>query len=396
MKIANGEQAALFKENEDLYKRMNKSIERKIAGRDQEIKNIDQVYDKKIEAAKSEGEKEFLQSLDRNQQLIIGESNNFEEKIKNYQEQLAKTRETVVREEAALKGGYKEKLSLAKKELEDNFQTDYFDMQADREQIQASTRDAVKEITTKSKSDKIQMEGNAQFEINALSSEFNQKATASERDFRTKLDQDVKLHTAEISQQKEDLKKLMAIDGDKNKRISSEQNRVNKEQLDYQDKHQTDVLAQKEKDFKIRYENITKNYNSVLKELSDKLEADVKKVVEKTTNDKKVIDERSNDHFYNVDKLNPKFTEDEKTVTVSIPVASYEKENLHLSTQGRSIKLTLARKYNDTLNDEDGSVNKSTRSELYSKELTTKDLLNPNHITQAYADGVLSFKINKA
>jgi hypothetical protein len=396
VKVANGEQAALFKENEDLYKRMNKSIERKIAGRDLEIKNIDQVYDKKIEAAKNEGEKEYLQSLDRNQQLIIGESNNFEEKIKNYQEQLAKTRETVVREEAALKGGHKEKINLAKKELEENFQSEYFDMQADREQIQSSTRDAVKEISTNSKSAKLKMEDNAQFEINALSSEFNQKATDSESAFRAKLEQDVRMHNAEISQQKEDLKKLMTLDGEKNKRLGTEKNRVNKEQLDYQDKHQQDVLAQKEKDFKVRYENIVKNYNSVLKELSDKLEADVKKVVEKTTNDKKIIEERSSDHFYNVDRLNPKITEDEKTVTVSIPVTAYEKENMHLSTQGRSIKLTLTRKYNDTLNDEDGSINRSTRSELYSKELSTKDLLSPNNVTQAYVDGVLSFKIHKA
>jgi hypothetical protein len=396
VKVANGEQAALFKENEDLYKRMNKSIERKIAGKEQEIKDVGVIYDKKIDLAKEEGEKELLQGLERNQQRIIGESNNFEEKIKSYQEQLNKTRDTVVREEQALKGGQKEKLGQMKNELEKNFQNDYFEMQADREQIQSSTRDAVKEIATRSKSEKLQMEGNAQFEINALSSEFNQKATDSERDFRTKLDQDVRLHNAEVAQQKDELKKLMNVDIEKNKRLSSEQNRVGKEQINYQEKHQQDILAQREKDFKVRYETIVKDYNTILKDLSDKLEADVKKVVEKTSNEKKIIDSRSSDPFYTVDKLNPTLTEDEKSVTVSIPVASYEKENVHLSSQGRSIKLSLSRKYNESLNGEDGSINKSTRSELYSKELTTKDLLSSNNVTQAYIDGVLSFKINKA
>lgn len=396
MKVPNSEQMTRFQEQEDLYKRMNKSIERKIANKEQEIKNVGVLYDKKIEEAKGEGEKEFIQSLDRNQQRILGESNNIEEKILGYQDQLKKTRETVEREELNLKGSHKDKVKAVKDQLEENFQAEFFDLQADREHIQSSTRDAVKELATKSKSEKMQMESNAQFQINALSSEFNQKAADSERDFRTKLDVDVRLHNAEVSQQKDELKKLMSGDMEKNKRLSSEQNRVNKEQLDFQEKHQQDMLSQREKDFKVRYDKIVTEYNSILKDLSDKLDIDIKKIVEKTASDKKIIESRSSDPFYNVDKLNPKLVEDEKSVTVSVPVAEYEKENIHLSAQGRLIKMTLSRKYNDTLNGEDGSINRSTRSELYSKELKTRDLLNSNNVTQSYRDGVLTFKIFKA
>lgn len=397
MKVApNSEQGTLFKENEDLYKRMNKSIERKIVGKEQEIKDLDGLYKKKVEQAKNEGENEYMQSLDRNQQRILGESNVFEEKIKGYEERLKKTHDTVALEEAALKGSQKDKIGILKTELENNFQDQYAGLQEERREIQSSTQNAVKEIATKSKSEKIQMESNAQFEINALASGFNQKSADSEKDFRTKLDQDVRLHNSEVAQQKDELKKLMDTDIQKNKRLSNESNRVAQDQLTYQSKHQEEILKQRDQDFKVRYERIVQDHNNVLKELSTHLEADVKKIVDKNSADKKIIEDRVADPFYRVDKLMPKMVEDVKSVVVSVPVADYEKENVHLSTQGRTIKITLSRRYSDNLNDQDGSINRSTRSELYSKEFKTIDLLSPKDITQSYNDGILSFKIKKA
>jgi len=171
---------------------------------------------------------------------------------------------------------------------------------------------------------------------------------------------------------------------------------VKKGKLDYQEMHQKDMLSQREKDFKVRYENMVKEHDTILKNLSAKFEEDARKITASTSTDKKILSGRSEDPFYKVDKLSPKVVEGLKTVTVAVPVAEYEKENVHLSTQGRSIKITLSRKYTDSLNAEDGSLNRSTRSELFSKELTTADLLSPKNITQSYEDGVLSFKINKA
>lgn len=396
MKVAQGDNAIAFKENEDLYKRMNKSIEKKIASKEQEIQNLDTLYDKKIAMARTEGENQYQQSIDRNTQRMISDSGVYEEKIKSYQDKLKQVQDTVAKEEITLKTSEKQKLADLKNQLEENFQEQYNNTQENQREIAESTQAAVKEITAKSKSEKTLLEGNAQFEINALSSSFNQKAADGERDFRSKLDNDVRLHNAEINQQKDELKKLMVMDAEKNKRLSNEQNRVNKDQLTYQETHQKDMLSQRDKDFKVRYENMVKEHETILKNLSAKFEADAQKITASTSTDKKILGDRAADPFYRVDKLNPKVAEDLKTVSVSVPVAEYEKENIHLSTQGRSIKITLSRKYTDTLNAEDGSVNRSTRSELFSKELNTTDLLSPKNITQHYSDGVLTFKINKA
>lgn len=396
MKVGTGDQAIAYKENEDLYKRMNKSIEKKIESKEKEIQNLNSLYDKKISQARIEGEDQFIQSLDRNHQRMVSESGVFEDKIKSYQDKLKQVQDTVAREELTLKTSEKQKQNDLKTQLEENFQEQYSITQDNQKAIADATQASVKEIATKSKAEKILLEGNAQYEINALASEFNNKAANSEKEFRSKLDNDIRLHTAEVNTQQEELKKLMTMDAEKNKRLSNELNRVNKGQLDYQENHQKDMLSQRDKDFKIRYENMVKEHDTVLKNLSAKFEEDAKRITGKTSTDKKIMSSRSEDPFYRVDKLNPTLVEELKTVTVSVPVAEYEKENVHLSTQGRSIKITLSRKYNDSLNAEDGSVNRSTRSELFSKEFATKDLLSPKDITQSFEDGVLSFKIKKA
>lgn len=396
MKIATSPEALAFKENEDVYKRMNKSIERKIVNKEQEIKNLDSLYDKKIEMARLDGEDQYVQALDRNNQKLVNDSGEYESKIKAYQDKLKQVQNTVSKEELNLKTSEKAKLDELKTSLEENFQEQYNNTVENQRAITDATQASVKEITAKSKSEKTIMENNAQFEINALSSGFNQKAADSEKDFRSKLDSDVRLHNAEINMQKDELKKLMTLDGEKNKRLNDELNRVNTEQLNFQELHQKDMLAQREKDFKVRYENMVKEHDTVLKSISAKFEADAQKVTASTSSDKKILGDKASDPFYRVETLKPKLKEDLKTVTVSMPVAEYEKENIHLSAQGRSIKITLSRKFTDTLNTEDGSMNRSTRSELFSKELNATDLLSSKNITQHYSDGILSFKINKA
>ncbi|AUN98206.1 hypothetical protein C0V70_08825 [Bacteriovorax stolpii] len=397
MKIpANSEMAQRFKDNEDLLKRMNHGLEKKIASKEQEIKQVDELYDKKLVAAKTEGEREYIQGLERNNQRLVGETKNYEEKMQGYKDQLKKAQDTVEKEQEALKGSHRDKLADLKDQMETNYQDQYLSSEESQREIQSSTQDAVKEIATKSKIEKMAMESNAQYEINALSSEFNQKAATGERNFREKLDNDVRLHNMEVERQKSELKKMMTMDAEKNKRLSDEKNRVHKDQLSFQDKHQQEMLKQRESDFKVRYERMVKEHDEILNHLKTTFAADVKKMVDQTSSEKKQISDKVADPFYRVDKLNPSMVEDLETVTISLPVADHEKENVHLSTQGRNIKITLSRKYSDSTNGEDGSMNRSTRSELFSKEFNAKDLLSPKHITQNYQDGVLTFKIKKA
>lgn len=396
MKIANSEHAQVVKENEEILKRMNKGLERKIATKEQEIKQVNSLYDKKIEQAKIDGEADLSQGLDENQQRLIGESNLFEEKIKSYQDRLKKAQETVTTQETALKNGHQTRVENMKTQMEENFQDQFANTQEKTRGIQATTQDVIKEISAKSNIERNAIESNSQYQISALSSDLNTKSTNIEKDYRSKLDSDIKLHNAEVARQRDELKNVMLVEAQKNKRLNDEKIRVSQDQLTYQDKYQQELLKQRDTDFKIRYENAVKEHESILKDISTRLEVDVKKMIEKTTSEKKISENRVEDPFYRVETLNPKMTEDLKTVTIALPIAEYEKENVHLSTQGRLIKMTLSRKFTDNMTAQDGSLNKSTRGELYSKEFKTTDLLSSKEITQSFENGVLTFKIKKA
>ncbi len=396
MKVANSEQAQKLKDNEDLLKRMNKGLERKIANKEQEIKNVDALYDKKIEHAKIGGEEDFVSSIDRNQQRIVSESVQFEDKIKGYQDRLKKAREAVDLEETSVKTGHMARIEDMKTENEQNYQDQFFNTTVASEEMQNSTKDALQDISAKSRLERSALESKASYEVNALTTDLNDKNVNIEKTFRDKLVNDIRVHTAEVNRQREELKNVMQVEADKNKRLSTEKARVNTEQLSYQDKHQLEMLKQRDADFKVRYQNMVKEHETILKDIASRLDADVKKMVENTSVEKNTLKARENDPFYRVETLNPKMTEDLKTVTVAIPVSEFEKENVHLSAQGRNIKITLSRKYNESLTEKDGSLNKSTRSELFSKSMNSVDLLSPKDIVQNYSDGVLTFKINKA
>lgn len=81
----------------------------------------------------------------------------------------------------------------------------------------------------------------------------------------------------------------MAQDAEKNKRLSNELNRVNKGQLDFQEAHQKDMLSQREKDFKVRYENMVKEHDTILKTLSAKFQEDANKIATTNSTDKKIL-----------------------------------------------------------------------------------------------------------
>jgi HSP20 family molecular chaperone IbpA len=385
-----------LKSNEDLLKRMNRGLEKKIANKEVEIQKVGEMYDKKIELAKIEGEDQYIQSLEKNQQRIVGDSKQFEDKIQSYRDQLAKVQQTVENEKGILKNNHKTNLDSMKTQLDDNFQEQMTNSIEGQREIVSSTQNSVKELATRSKSEKLTAENQAQYEINALTAGFDQKAISTEKEFRNQMENDVRMHTLELTRQRDDLKKIMSTDTEKHKRLEQETVRIQKDQLSYLDKHQQSMIKQRQDDFKVRYEKMVAEHDKILKDLSQHFTADVKKMAEQTASEKVILGKRVDDQFYRIDKLNATMVDAPKEVIVKVPVPEYEKENVHLSTQGRNIKITLARKFSDNITSIEGNIDRSTRSELYSKELNTIDLLSPKNIVQNYQDGVLTFKIPKA
>lgn len=379
----------------DYSKKLDSKLRDQTVKKETEIENLKKIYEKKIDATKIEGEDRYINSIKRNDDLLVGSSKDFEEKLNNYKENLQKTQKSIAQEENALRSDHSQKMESFKDQFQSNMHEQFQNASNNQEEVHTQTQNSLQTITDKARAEKNHLESSTRAEINALSSDYNQKGISTEREYRATLDNDLLSHQADINLQRTELKKVMDKTTEQNKRLETEKIQVQTAELNYLDNHQKDVLSQKQSDFKVRYENLVKEHESLLSELKTHFEADVKKMVEKNAGQKRIIANRADDQFYRVETLNPNITETEKEYRVSLAVPEHEKENVHLSVHGRGVKITLTRKFTDSVEDKDGSTNKSTRNELYSKEFPSKDILNSKLVVQKYENGVLTYKIQK-
>lgn len=361
-----------------------------------EIEHVKDIYDKRIEAAKTIGEEHYADALKKNDEREISANKDYEEKLNNYKKNLDNTQKSIAEEELALKNIHADKMKNTKEQYLGSIYDEYQKGKENQESTHEQVQNSVQMNADKARTERSRLEAKSRNELNFLAQDYNQKGVSEERNFRARLEADVLAHQEEVRIQKSELKKVMDKESEQNKRLEGEKVKSQKAELSYLDNHQKDVLAQKQADFKVRYENMVKEHDAVLTELKTHLDSDIKKMIEQSSTQKKTISSKSEDQFYRVETLNPNITETQKELVISLKVPEFEKENVHLSVHGREVKMTLSRKYAETLESEDGSTNKSSKNELFSKEFSSNDILNPKLISQKYENGLLSFKIQKA
>lgn len=379
----------------DYSKKLDTKLRNQTIKKEAEIENVKQIYDKKIESAKIEGDNRYIESLKRNDNLLVGAAKDYEEKLNSYKEGLQKTQKTVEQEEAALKQNQANKLLNS----EDQFRNAILDHNSNSlnqiKEVHHQSQENLRELTDTARSEKNHVENATRTEINSLASNYNQKGIDTERNFKENFNNNLQKHQEELNLQKVELKKMLDTNSAKGNLQVQEKTRVQTDELNYLEKHQKDLITQKQNDFKIRYENLVKEHDAILGELKGHFDADVQKMAMQTASQKKTIANRIDDRFYRIETLSPTVREGEKDYEVSLAIPEHEKDNVHLSAQGRSVKMTLTRKFSDSIEDSDGNIDKSTRSELFSKDFTSKDILNPKLISQKYENGVLTYKIQK-
>lgn len=391
MKV-NDSSAATIEYNRNLDDKMRNISKSK----ELEIERVKKIYDKKIESAKTEGEDRYEASLKRNDEMVAGAGADYEQKLKGYQENLKRTEKNLAQSEEAFKTDHAEKMKSLKDQFNNNITDQFYQANDTQKAVEAQMKTSVQTISDKSRNEQKHLENDSRAYMNALGADFNHRISNEEQDYRSRLEADKTAHDDKMRMQKTELKEMLDKNMQKGKQLEAEKIQVQKHEISYLDNHQREMINQRTADFKVRYDNIVKEHEEILNNLKAHLDADMKKIVESTATQKRMVASKSEDAFYRVETLNPAVTESPKDITVSLKVPEYEKENVHLSVHGRDIKITLSRKYTDTLAAQDGSTNKSTRNELFSKEFSSAEILNPKLISQKYEKGILTYKIQKA
>lgn len=168
------------------------------------------------------------------------------------------------------------------------------------------------------------------------------------------------------------------------------------QQRDFKMNEQQEALKQLDRSFKEKYESLVANHELVMNNLKNRFEADLKGELEKVADTRAIIESKGGDPFYSVTKLSPTLTENEKSYIISLEVPEHERDQVNLAADGRKLKLTVGRRFEERLEGPEGRVDKTVRTEHHTKIFDVAHIVDQRQITQSYQDGLLSYKIMKA
>ena len=104
----------------------------------------------------------------------------------------------------------------------------------------------------------------------------------------------------------------------------------------------------------------------------------------------------SEDPFYRLKSLNPVLAEAEREFTVKVMLPEHEARNVFVTGEGQSLKLSLARRYQEQVKSAETNQNTKTSSfQTVVETLALPGAINARGISREYADGTLTIRIPK-
>lgn len=151
-------------------------------------------------------------------------------------------------------------------------------------------------------------------------------------------------------------------------------------------------------------ENQQKDYEKLAATTAEevkRLKADSLKAIEdhraSTTERVRYVTDQTEDPFYRLKTLNPVLTETDTEFRVKLSLPEHEARNVFVAGEGQSLKISLARQFQEKARNEVGD--RSTKTASYQSIVETLALpgaVDAKGIKRDYADGVLTLIVPRA
>lgn len=108
------------------------------------------------------------------------------------------------------------------------------------------------------------------------------------------------------------------------------------------------------------------------------------------------VTERAEDPFYRLRSFNPVMSESDKDFKIKISLPEHEAQNLFVTGEGHAVKLSLARRFQDKVQDkETGRSTKTSSYQTVVEHLQMTAPFDPKGIKKEYADGIVTVTVPK-
>jgi HSP20 family molecular chaperone IbpA len=373
----------------------NEGLRDQIIVKEREIAMVKELYDKKIADQQRIGEEKLYQQYDLNQAKLAEEIQQNEARLEELRANLAQTENYLESERQTLNEVYSEKNQELAQYREQKFQAKTLDAEEETWQIRQEASNALNEL----RADLDWKVQNARLETQrAIQEAENKKLETMAQTGISGQDEIRKMgvdHSIAMTRQR--LENELALDQEKRhlESVKTEREKQLEAELNEKTLQYEHLSSRQEHVFQARYDQLVREHEELFETTRQKLGQQYDQMVEQLTAKKAQFEERSQDQFYRVNTLEPELTEDLNSYTVKIQVPEHEKEQVTLAPHGRQLKLNLVRNFKDEQRDENGSLNKASRSEVFTKIMNVPEIVNSRDVTQRYVDGVLEFRVAK-
>ncbi|WP_372654663.1 Hsp20/alpha crystallin family protein [Halobacteriovorax sp.] len=373
--------------------RLNDSQRNLISSREKEIENLDKMYEEKKYNERYNGEAELLDIRDQNEAEIAEQLVKKQERLSNIKMSFDDSKRKLDKEQELLTKNNQEKIKDLNSVYENKFNDTFERVNTIADDINTGTQDTLRRLETENLERISQATFQNKIMADEKSIENDRKLLSQERTHKSQQ------RTAEKDYARKNANIVMEHENElinQNFKLKSQRKELENIQLAEMQNmtaQHKDLLLQEDKSFKEKYSNISKEHQSVLDRIKSRFTNQINSLLNSQMKFKANIENKDENSFYSITALEPTVTKLDGAYELSLEVPEYEKENVRLTAQGRDLSITLTRKFSDSIESEDGTKNKSSRSEIFSKKIPTEDLLNSKEVTQKYHDGVLTFNI---
>ncbi len=383
------------KTSQDYLKKLNAGQRDLVTAKKAEIKNVEMLYDDKVNQARIDGEIELLDLSDRQKVELNDAIKRKQEKLVTYQDDLEGTRLKLQAEKDNISTTHQDQIQDLNQFYDEKHKATYFDSRMKSLKINDETNNALNDLNDKA-TRTIKSEHHAtKLSLDKSAIDHESTILKQENNFKTAQKVNKDMYRQRVDLQKVEHNNSISKQHSKNNVEFKERQKIHANQVETLENHHKELLKQKNSTFKNKYETLDESHQAIIERMQQRFKSEIEGLVEVHSQYKESYATKSNDEFYHVSKLNPMIEDAGSEYLISVEVPPHEKDNVRFSAHDRKVSLSLTRRFTDRTMDQDGGVNKSRRSEVFAKDFSVQDIVNPKKVKQHYADGLLTFKVAK-
>ncbi|MFZ4713593.1 MAG: hypothetical protein ACOYL6_07775 [Bacteriovoracaceae bacterium] len=377
--------------NVELEAAKRKTVEK----RTNELKKVEEKYEISEREARLQNDQRLRELKDQGQVDYIAEIDHREERLSKVKESVDKTQEILAAEKERLGKGFEDSTEARKLNYEMKMRKIHEEHKHDGQTLNDKFNDELRNIFDSAQKEETIARTKISRDKNKVQRDYDTTMSNGYRTFTDqKFAQDVQNFAALDNQKNNFNSEFRAKESTHGSKFKSQEIR-HKAELESESKQHELTTESTRLDFEKKYQGILAQQVENFATLQDNVDHNIAKTKIKETKTKESITNRSQDQFYQGSIVKTDIQDKGDHYIVKIPLPPHEASQVNLSGHERNLKLTFSRMAETDVKMEDGSVNKTKRSESMVKQLAVADIINPKKIEKSYADGLVTYKIGK-